>query len=91
MSITDDLDTARRALADRAALTGRQEQVFRAAVADPAATREMVAHRTGLAEAEVAAAFREAEDLADAASAREALAEPGEIPWEQVKAEAGGD
>ena len=29
------------------------------------------------------------EDLADAASAREALAEPGEIPWEQVKAEAG--
>ncbi len=30
------------------------------------------------------------EDLADAAEAREALAEPGEsIPWEQVKAEAG--
>lgn len=30
------------------------------------------------------------EDLADAAAAREALAEPGEsIPWEQVKAEAG--
>jgi hypothetical protein len=29
------------------------------------------------------------EDLADAADAREALAEPGEIPWEQVKAEAG--
>lgn len=30
------------------------------------------------------------EDLADAAAARQALAEPGEsIPWEQVKAEAG--
>ena len=30
------------------------------------------------------------EDLADAAEAREALAEPGgSIPWEQVKAEAG--
>ena len=30
------------------------------------------------------------EDLADAAAAREALAEPGEsVPWEQVKAEAG--
>ena len=29
------------------------------------------------------------EDLADAADAREALAEPGEIPWEQIKAEAG--
>ncbi len=29
------------------------------------------------------------EDLADMAEAREALAEPGEIPWEQVKAEAG--
>ena len=29
------------------------------------------------------------EDLADAADAREALAEPGEIPWEQVRAEAG--
>jgi antitoxin (DNA-binding transcriptional repressor) of toxin-antitoxin stability system len=30
------------------------------------------------------------EDLADAAEAREALAEPGEsIPWEQVKSEAG--
>jgi antitoxin Phd len=31
-----------------------------------------------------------AEDLADAQAARESLAEPGEnIPWEQVKAEAG--
>ena len=30
------------------------------------------------------------EDLADAAAARQALAEPGEsVPWEQVKAEAG--
>jgi hypothetical protein len=30
------------------------------------------------------------EDLADAAAAREALAEPGEsVPWEQVRAEAG--
>lgn len=30
------------------------------------------------------------EDLADAAEARQSLAEPGEsIPWEQVKAEAG--
>ncbi|MGH3276054.1 MAG: hypothetical protein ACRDNZ_17230 [Streptosporangiaceae bacterium] len=30
------------------------------------------------------------EDLADAAAARESLAEPGEsVPWEQVKAEAG--
>jgi hypothetical protein len=30
------------------------------------------------------------EDLADAAVARQALAEPGEsIPWEQVRAEAG--
>jgi len=30
------------------------------------------------------------EDLADAALAREALAEPGEsVPWEQVRAEAG--
>ena len=30
------------------------------------------------------------EDLADAALARESLAEPGEsVPWEQVKAEAG--
>lgn len=30
------------------------------------------------------------EDLADAAAARQALAEPGEsIPWEQVRAEAG--
>jgi hypothetical protein len=30
------------------------------------------------------------EDLADAASAREALEEPGEsVPWEQVRAEAG--
>jgi hypothetical protein len=30
------------------------------------------------------------EDLADAAAARQALAEPGKsIPWEQVKAEAG--
>jgi hypothetical protein len=30
------------------------------------------------------------EDLADAAKARQSLAEPGEsIPWEQVKAEAG--
>lgn len=30
------------------------------------------------------------EDLADAAVAREALAEPGEsVPWEQVRAEAG--
>jgi hypothetical protein len=30
------------------------------------------------------------EDLADAAAARESLAEPGEsVPWEQVRAEAG--
>jgi hypothetical protein len=30
------------------------------------------------------------EDLADAAAARHALAEPGEsVPWEQVRAEAG--
>ena len=30
------------------------------------------------------------EDLADAAAAREALAEPGEsVPWEKVRAEAG--
>jgi hypothetical protein len=30
------------------------------------------------------------EDLADAAAARQALAEPGEsVPWEQVRAEAG--
>jgi hypothetical protein len=30
------------------------------------------------------------EDLADARAARESLADPGEnIPWEQVKAEAG--
>jgi antitoxin (DNA-binding transcriptional repressor) of toxin-antitoxin stability system len=37
--------------------------------------------------AELAAEIEE--DLADAADARDALAEPGEIPWEQVKAEAG--
>ncbi len=37
--------------------------------------------------AELAAEIEE--DLADAADAREALAEPGEIPWEQIKAEAG--
>jgi len=37
--------------------------------------------------AELAAEIEE--DLADAAGARDALAEPGEIPWEQIKAEAG--
>jgi hypothetical protein len=37
--------------------------------------------------AELAAEIEE--DLADAADARDALAEPGEIPWEQIKAEAG--
>ncbi len=51
-----DIDLARRALAT-GTLTARQEQVCRARLADPDANWELIAHRTGLTEDEVAAAF----------------------------------